>query len=115
LLAAFLAALWPRPTTLAGRLASLVVALAAVAITPLSAYSNASPLFDPLYYFAALGGPFTANAGALGLTSALVLLGPFAALRWRVRVPSRPMAALVVLVVAALGPFLLRDLARGIS
>ena len=115
LLAAFLVALWPRPASLARRLASVAVALAAVGVVPLNVYSNVSPLFDPLYYFAPLGGPFTATAAALGLTSALVLLGCFAVLRWRAEVGSRALAGVVVVIVAALGPFLLRDLARGVT
>ncbi|MFL5581758.1 MAG: ATP-binding protein [Gemmatimonadaceae bacterium] len=111
----FLAAAWRRPATLAGRLAALLAPLGAVAIVPLNAYSNASRLFDPSFYYATLGGPFTASVGALGLTSALFLLGLLAVLRSPVHFRHRAAALVAVLVVAGLGPFLLRDLARGIS
>ena len=111
----FVAAVWVYAASLGARLAALAVALGCIAIVPLSAFSNATRLFDPAIYFAPLGRPFTANIGALGLTSALLLLGLLALLRARVRFPSRWLAGLAVLAIAALGPFLLRDLARGIN
>jgi two-component system nitrogen regulation sensor histidine kinase NtrY len=113
-LACFVLACWRARRSLAWRSAVIGVALACVALTPLSAFSNYSRLFNPALYFTPLGGPLTANAAALGLTSALVLLLLLAALRRGARW-NRWVGVAVVLVVAGLGPFLLRDLARGIQ
>ncbi|MEO7962552.1 MAG: hypothetical protein ABIT38_01435, partial [Gemmatimonadaceae bacterium] len=114
-LLSLLAAAWRRPAPAWRRFAMVAVGLATVYATPLNALSNISQIFNPSYYFAPFGGNFTASVGALALTSALAVLAVFASRRVRhYRVP-RPAAALVVLVVASLGPFLLRDLARGIA
>jgi two-component system nitrogen regulation sensor histidine kinase NtrY len=110
-----LVAAWRRPATLAQRLAALATTLAVVAIVPLSAFSNTTVLFSALVYYAALGGPLTGSVGALAISSALLLVGLLAVLRARIRVRSRWPAAFVVLLVAGLGPFLMRDLARGIN
>ena len=115
IVAAYLASLWGRGITLAPRLAGVAVALAAVAVVPLNALSNVSPLFDPTYYYAPLGGAFTATIGALGLTSALLLLGLLSVVRARQARPPRLAAALLVLAVVVLGPLLLRQLGRGIT
>ncbi len=113
-LLALLAAAWRRPAPAWRRFAMVGVGVAAVYATPLNALSNLSQVFNPSYYFAPFGGNFTANVGALAMTSALAVLGVFASRRVRhYRVP-RLAAALVVLAIASLGPFLLRDLARGI-
>jgi signal transduction histidine kinase len=111
----FLAATWRDRGGVLRRLAALAVALAAVALVPLARFSNASSLFDPTYFFVARGGPFTGSVGALALTCSLVLLGMLAALRARVGTRSRTQAILAVAIVAGVGPFLLRDLARGIQ
>ena len=107
---------WSPPSPLAQRLICVAAAVAAVALVPLNpTFSSVTRLFDPVVYLAPLGGPLTASVGALMLTSALVLLGLLAVLRSSARVRSRWVALLGVLAIAALGPFLLRDLARGIS
>ncbi len=111
----FLAATWRERGGVRRRLVALTVALAAVALTPLALFSNASELFDPSYFFVAGGGPFTGSVGALALTCSLVLLGLLAALRARVRTRTRAQAIAAVVIVAGVGPFLLRDLARGIQ
>jgi signal transduction histidine kinase len=111
----FLISAWRRPAGLVRRLASLLGALAVIATVPLSSFSNLTRLFDASVYFAKFGGPLTASAGALSLTSALALVGFFAIQRSRQRLGVRGAAIVVVLLVAALGPFLLRDLARGIT
>jgi two-component system nitrogen regulation sensor histidine kinase NtrY len=113
--ACFIVAGWRGRRALRWRSAVIVIGLACVAFTPLSAYSNYSRLFDPALYFTPLGGPLTANAAALALTSALVLLTLVTAVRRQARVEARGLAVAIVLVVAGLGPFLLRDLARGIQ
>ena len=114
-LLAFLVAAWRASRSLAWRLGALAVALAATGLAPLNEYSNQSRLFDPTLYFTRLGGPLTANAGALAITGALLLLGLLAVFRRHGRRPDRGSAALIVLLVAGLAPFLLRDLARGIQ
>jgi signal transduction histidine kinase len=113
-LVAFLVSVWRTSRNLAWRLGALGVAIACTALAPLNEYSNLSRLFDPTLYYTPLGGKLTANAGALAITSAVVLLGLLAVFRRRGRRPGRAAAAFIVLLVAGLGPFLLRDLARGI-
>ena len=114
-LASFIVAAWRPRRELWWRAALVLVGLACVALMPLSSYSNYSRLFDPALYFTPLGGPLTANAAALAFTSAMVLLTLLTALRRQAHVPDRRIAVTMVLVVAGLGPFLLRDLSRGIQ
>ena len=111
----FLAASWTRLRTLTWRLVTLAVALACLALVPLGTFSSDTPLFDPAVYSAELGGPFTASVGALALSSAMLLLALLSVLRERVRTSWRPAAMLIVVIVMSLGPFLLRDLARGVT
>jgi signal transduction histidine kinase len=112
---ALIIAVWRASRDLAPRISVLALCLACTAIVPVSQYSNASRLFDPTVYFAPIGRQLTANAGALLVTSALVLLGVIAIVRSRRRAPSRLWTTVGVTVVAGLGPFLLRELARGIQ
>ena len=107
---------WSRPSPLLQRLLAVGAAITAIALAPLNpTFSSVTRLFDPVVYLAPLGGPLTASVGALMLTSGLVLLGLLAVLRSSARLRSRWLALAAVLATAALGPFLLRDLARGIS
>jgi hypothetical protein len=87
----------------------------AIAVAPLTALSNVSPLFDPASYFAAMGGALTSNVAALLMTAALTLAVLLLVLRTSFHKPSRWIAAAVVVLVASGGPFLLRDLAGGIA
>ena len=114
-LAFFVIGVWRATTTLSRRLAALAAALACTALIPLNQYSNLTRLFDPSVYFTPRGGPLTANAGALLTTSAIVLLGILAVFRRQPRRASRWWAFAAVLLVAGLGPFLLRELARGVQ
>jgi two-component system nitrogen regulation sensor histidine kinase NtrY len=114
-LALLLAAVWRTTTRIAPRLLPLAFGLAAVAVLPLSTFSSASPLFDPTVYFAGIGGAFTASVAALLLSGALLLLALLILLRARVRAQSRWLALAIVLVLMVAGPFLLRDLARGVT
>ena len=82
---------------------------------PLNQYSNLGRLFDPAVYFMSRGGPLTGNAAALAMTSAVVLLGVLAVFRRGRRRTSRWAAVVTTLAVALLGPFLLRDLSRGVQ
>lgn len=104
-----------RPATPVRRLLALASVLVLVATIPFSAFSNLSPLFNPGVYYAPTLGPLSGSVAALAATSALSLLALFAFTRSRVRAPSRWAAAGVVVLIAALGPFLLRDLSRGIA
>ncbi|MDE3129163.1 MAG: hypothetical protein KGL38_14230, partial [Gemmatimonadota bacterium] len=114
-LVAFLIAAWRIERRLTRRLATVGVALACTALAPLGAFSNDSRLFDVSLYFTPIGGALTANAGALIITGALVLLTLLAAVRRLARRTPHAWWGLAVLAIAGLGPFLLRDLARGIS
>ena len=114
-LAIFLAGTWRNVRSVLPRLAVLTVALASVAIVQLSSFSNASRLFDPAFFHVPQGGPFASCIGALALTSAFVLLGLLGVLRARLTIQSRSQALLVLTAIVAMGPFLLRDLARGIQ
>jgi signal transduction histidine kinase len=110
-----LAGAWRAPTGLALRLGSLLLALGALAVVPLNAFSNLTSVFDPAVYYVPLGGPLTGSVGALAASSALVLLGVLTVLRGAPLTRSRWLAVAVVMLIASLAPFLLRDLARGIS
>ena len=111
----FLAASWARLRSLTWRLFTMAVALGCVGIVPLGTFSSDASLFDPTVYSATLGGPFTASVGALTLSSAILLLALLTVLRARARASWRPAAMVIVVVVMSLGPFLLRDLARGVT
>ncbi len=114
-LVCFIIGVWRGTRSLAERVAALAIGLACTALVPLNQYSNLTRLFDPAVYFTGEGGPLTGNAGALAATSALVLLGILTVLRRRAVPASRWAAAIAVLLVAGLGPFLLRDLSRGVA
>lgn len=108
---------WRRPARSVHRLAVTSVLLLAIAVIPLNALSNVSPLFDASSYFAPMGGPLTANVAALLLSTALCLAMVFMILRSArvARLTSSVLLATTMVVVSAtLGPFILRDLARGI-
>ena len=106
---------WRRPASLTRRFAVLGALLAMVVILPFSAYSNISSVFDPGVYYAPILGPLSGSIAALTATSALALLGFFALGRAGVRVRGRWIPAIAVVAVASLGPFLLRELSRGIA
>ncbi len=106
---------WRRGGPLWERVAVWCAAVAVVAAVPSAGFSNRSVVFDPSVFFVALGGPFTANAASVALSSGLLLLAMLTAVRaasWR---PSRPVAFGALAVVAGIGPFALRALAGGIQ
>jgi len=111
----FVIGVWRGTRDLTRRSGALALGLACTALVPLSQYSNLTRLFDPSVYFTANGGPLTGNAGALLTTSALVLLGVLAVFRRQARRVSRVGGIITILLVAGLGPFLLRELARGVQ
>jgi|GEM_PF-124606 len=108
---------WRRPARTAHRVATTLGLLWALAVAPLNALSNVSALFDASSYYAPMGGRLTANVAALLLTASLLLATLFLVMRAS-RVTrltrSRAVSGVLVVLVAGLGPFLLRDLARGI-
>jgi hypothetical protein len=113
-LAGFVIGAWRLARRFRWRMVTVGVALACTALVPLNAFSNLSRLFDGGLYYTPIGGALTANAGALLVTGVLVLFALLAAVRRLARNRPRAWWGLVVLVIAGLGPFLLRDLARGI-
>ena len=110
----FIATAWRREHALRTRLGTLAVVVAALALLPLGAYSNLSKWFDPGLYYTPTLGPLTANVAALAVVSALVLMALFAVLRGAPRRRTRWTWIAVLVVVATVSPFLLRDIARGI-
>jgi two-component system, NtrC family, nitrogen regulation sensor histidine kinase NtrY len=116
LAAAFLLVVgWRRPARLPERLLTVAALLGAIALTPFGALSNVSPLFNPANYFSPVGGPLTANIAAFTLSGLLILLSLFRVLRSTRLAESRRLALGLVVGIAALGPFALRDLSRGIA
>jgi signal transduction histidine kinase len=81
LVLAFLVYAWRNRRSLSERLFAIVVALGVTALVPWNTFSNTSRIFDPAYYFSKLAGPLTANAAALCISSALVLMGVYAVIR----------------------------------
>ncbi|HMI55483.1 MAG TPA: hypothetical protein VK494_04800, partial [Gemmatimonadaceae bacterium] len=98
LVLAFLAYAWRARRGLVERLSAVAVGLVITALVPWNSFSNTSRLFDPAYYFSRLAGPLTANAGALCISSVLLLMAVYAVIRALpdARWP-RPYAALAAL------------------
>ncbi len=110
-----IAVAWRRDTGLRPRLVTLAIALAVPAILPFNEFSNLGTLFDPSFYLVRSGWRFTADAGALALTSGLLLLALLSVRRARVRLRTRAQSIAAVVVIAGLAPFLLRELASGVQ
>jgi two-component system, NtrC family, nitrogen regulation sensor histidine kinase NtrY len=104
-----------RSGTRAQRVAALAVTMLALGLIPFNAFSSASPVFDPAYFFMTAGGPWTANGGVFLLASIVAVLGVIAIVRGRplVRTPFPAIATAVVLLIA--GFFVVRGLAEGIG
>lgn len=105
---------WRRPARTRERLSMVLAMLVVVALVPLGLLSNRSGIFSATNYYTPMGSRFTANVAALILTASLSLSGLFLVLRSPKLLYSRRVALLFVLVLAGAGPFVLRDLARGI-
>lgn len=113
---AFIASAWRRRPPLGEQLAVLGVAALVLGLVPLGALSNASWLFDPGRYVLRLGPIVLATPMALlgtGVTLALAVLAVRRGLRGGAA--SRPVATVLLVTLAALGPFALRSLTRGIA
>jgi two-component system nitrogen regulation sensor histidine kinase NtrY len=113
---AFLVYAWRDRRALAERLFAVAVALGITALVPWNTFSNTSRLFDPAYYFSRLAGPLTANAGALFISTALVLMAVYAVIRARpdARWP-RLYAAIGALVTLGIGIPFASNIVRGIG
>jgi len=113
---AFLVYAWRDRRAVGERLFAVAVALAIAAIVPWNSFSNTSRLFDPGYYFSRLGGPLTANAGVLCISSALVLMAVYAVIRGcpEARWP-RLYAAAGTLVTLGIGIPFAFNIVRGIG
>ena len=114
-LLALLAVAWRDRKLLGQRLFAIGVCAVAVGIVPWNSLSNSLRAFDPTYYYSPIGGPFTANAGVLGISSALLLLLVYALIRSRRVRASRPAALVAALILAAAGPLLVLQALRGIA
>jgi signal transduction histidine kinase len=116
LVLAFLVYAWRNRRSLSERLFALVVALGLTALVPWNSFSNTSRVFDPAYYFSKLAGPLTANAAALSISSALVLLGVYAVIRAHpdARWP-RVSAAIGAVVALGIGIPFASNIVRGIG
>jgi two-component system, NtrC family, nitrogen regulation sensor histidine kinase NtrY len=114
-LAAFLVAVTRRQAGALAAAAGVLVVLRCIAVVPLSEFSTRSRMFDASVYFFPAGRAFTANAAALTVTSATLLLAVLLVVR-RIgdRLPRSAGAALATLTVG-FGPFILGALARGIT
>ena len=112
----FLFYAWLERHALAERLFAVAVALAITALIPWNSFSNFSRLFDPAYYFSKLGGPLTANAGALCISSALILMAVYAVIRAHPKAQwPRPYAALGAVVAFGIGFPFASNIVRGIG
>lgn len=116
LVGAFLFFAWRGRHSLTERLFAIAVGLAVTALVPWNSFSNSSRIFDPAYYFSRLAGPLTANAGALCISTCLILMAVFAMIRaqpeasWR-----RPIAAVAALVILGAGLPFASNIVRGIG
>ncbi len=116
LLFAFLIYTWRDRHALGQRLFAVAVALAIAAVVPWNSFSNASRFFDPAYYYSRLGGPLTANAGALFISAVLVLLAVYALLRARPDAGwPRIAAAVGAVAVLGIGIPIASNMVRGIG
>jgi signal transduction histidine kinase len=96
------------------RLATLVIAFAAIALVPWNNFSNFARVFDPAYFYSPMLGPFTASAGPFALFSAILLLAVIALIRARLEGIPRAMSAILAMALIIGGFALLERIARGI-
>ncbi|MFN2603627.1 MAG: PAS domain-containing sensor histidine kinase [Gemmatimonadaceae bacterium] len=106
---------WRDRKLLGERLFAIAILLAAAALVPWSNFSNTARAFDPTYYFSPAGGPFTANAGVLAVTCALLLLAVYAIVRSRGVRPPRGLSLVGSIVFAVAGPLIVESIAPGIA
>ncbi|MEY4608408.1 MAG: hypothetical protein RL625_625 [Gemmatimonadota bacterium] len=110
-----IAKVWHRGRGVGPRVATLAILVGVILLIPLNTFSNRSVWFDPVVYFTPVGGPFTGTAAALAMGSALALLGLLTVMRQGVRPRTRRSGVGLLVLIALIGPFILRELARGIQ
>ena len=116
LVVAFLFFAWRSRRQLGLRLFAIGVALSVTALVPWNSFSNSARFFDPAFYFSKLAGPLTANAAALSISSALVLLAVFAVIRARPNPRWRRTYAIVgAIVTLGIGLPFASNIVRGIG
>src|SRR5687768_8325457 len=116
LVLALLAFVWKDRRALPERLFALAVALAITALVPWNAFSSASRLFDPAYYYSRLAGALTATAAALIISTTLILMGVYATLRALRRTQwPRVYGAIGALLILGIGIPLAANIVRGIG
>ena len=113
-LVAFLVAVARRDGGVLSIVGGALVVLRCLAVIRLSEFSTRSRLFDASVYYLDAGRAYTANAAALGLTSATVLLLVLLAKRRIADQMPRGLAVAAAALTIATGPFALRALAGGI-
>jgi signal transduction histidine kinase len=110
-----LAFAWTDRRTPGFRISAVGIALVAAALVPWNNFSNYVRAFDPAYYYISGGGPFTANAGVLGISATLLLLAVFAIVRAPHGRIAKPLAWLAGLIATVAGLVALVAGAGGIS
>lgn len=105
---------WTDRRAMGFRIGAVVMALIAIALVPWNNFSNYVGAFNPAYYYIAGGGPFTANAGVLGISAALILLAVFAIVRAPHGRIARPLAGTAAAIAATVGVLALLAGASGI-
>ncbi len=96
-----------------GAVAGAAAAAAFVARSPLEEAFGPGGLFSAATYYQDVLGPYSASAGKVILTGLAVAL--FACAVWRLGLKPGWLSRLAALGVTVLAPYLLQDLARGIS
>jgi len=97
----------------AGAVAGAAAAALFIARAPLEGAFGPGSLFSAATYYQDVLGPYSASAGRVILTGLVVALS--AAALWRLGLKPTWMSRLAALGVTVLAPYLLQDLARGIS
>ena len=112
---AFLIAVSGRDSGALSVVGGALIVLACIALVPLSEFSTRSRLFDAGVFYFPAGRAFTANAAALALSSATILLLVLLGVRRVGRHVPRGVAIGVAVATIAAGPFAVRTLSRGIT
>ena len=99
--------------SVAGAVAGTAAAALFLARAPLEEAFGPGSLFSAATYYQDVLGPYSASAGKVILTGLVVALG--AAALWRVGLRPTWLSRLAALGVTVLAPYLLQDLARGIT
>lgn len=110
-----MAVAWSDRKAIISRLFAVTVGLSAIAIVPWNHLSNFSRAFDPVYYYSALAGPFTASAGVFGMFGGLVVLAVIAIVRARMAKIGKLVAGAGAIALVAAGIAIAETAAAGIA